>query len=77
MRFGKGLPTIMPRVRPKSGPEARFPGRKHYCITSGAYKDHGIDIDIHCPAVFKDVFYLFLSPIPLGVPREGPDCRFP
>jgi hypothetical protein len=31
-----------------------------------------------CPAVFKDVFYCFLvTPPPGGVPREGPDCRFP
>ncbi len=30
------------------------------------------------PAVFNDVFYFFLvPPPPEGVPREGPDCRFP
>ncbi len=26
------------------------------------------------PAVFKDDFVLFFSPLPLGGPREGPDC---
>ena len=25
------------RIRPKSGPEARFPAQKHYCVTSGTH----------------------------------------
>jgi hypothetical protein len=30
------------RIRPKSGPEARFMARKHYCVTSGKYLEHPI-----------------------------------
>ncbi len=28
-------------VRPKSGPEDRYPARKHYCVTSGTYQSYG------------------------------------
>ncbi len=35
-------------------------------------------MSLHIPAVSTDVFFLsWSSPLPWGVPREGPDCRFP
>ncbi len=35
------------------------------------------DLVLLIPAVFKDAFILFLSPLPPGGPGEGCNCHFP